>query len=143
MPVTYNHTYPATAEPADKWHTIVLDKDLNELGSFEASLDYDLADTTTLDVKPGIYKRSGAVDVVKVYKNGALYAKLKSTAFVAVLINQTEHGGALVISAADRVIGEPAKIAPVCTCGGWAVYGKEADLHVDNNVAVCDLRRKT
>ncbi len=134
-------TYPATYIP-DIWHTTVIDKDSNILGMFDATLECEATITTTLDVKPGTYCRSGAVAVVEVYKNRTLYAKLKSHAFVAVLINQTEHGGQLIIAAADRVVVGAAKVEPVCTCGGWVTYGKEADLHADNLVIQCDLRRK-
>lgn len=31
---------------------------------------------------------------------------------------------------------------PVCTCGGWAVYGRDADIHADTVANVCDLRKK-
>lgn len=133
----YPLNYPATIP--DKWHIIVIDKDVNELGTFECSLEYEAADETHFDVKPGTYSRSGAIDLIKIYKNGNLYAKLPSNAYRAVLINQSEQGGALYVPLINRVI---MKSAPVCTCGGWAVYGKEADLHADNLVNTCDLRKK-
>ncbi len=137
----YPLTYPATYIP-DVWHTTVLDRDGNVLGRFDATLDYELVETTMLDVSPGSYQKSGAVEVVRVYKNGVLYANITSHSFRAVLINQTEYGGQLIVQATDRVSMGLAKVEPVCTCGGWVTYGKEADLHADNLVIQCDLRRK-
>ncbi len=143
MPLYPFSNYPSATPILDVWHTTVLDKDGNVLGRFDATLDYELGGETKLDVTPGSYQRSGAVDVVKVYKNGILYANLKNHSFVAVLVNQKEYGGELIIASSDRVVVGAAKIAPVCTCGGWTVYGKEADLHADNLVIQCDLRRKS
>lgn len=93
----------------------------------------------TLQISSGTYHKSGVIHSVKVYDNHVLYAQWEVTYPYTVAQGQSEKD-TLVHVYAISLVGRP--VAKVCTCGGWAVYGREADIHADDVANTCELRMK-
>lgn len=114
----------------------------NILGYFHAEHDcdlslYDYVQSLWL-VQPAAYHEVGVVHDFVIYKNGTHYAIVKCEIKFAVVKGQSEEGRIWIKKQELIQIREK----PVCTCGGWAVYGKEADIHADNVANTCDLRKR-
>lgn len=84
--------------------------------------------------------------IIKVYRNGVLYAKVNGDTRYIATGQPTGNGFMIDLDVYDRELIamelSQGPREPVCTCGGWVVYGKEADLHADNLVNQCELRVK-
>lgn len=127
----------------DKWEILVVAKDNEqELGTFQAvrlddySLFYACADF--LQIQRGFYTGSGEIGCFHVYRNDVHYAS--AYPFIPQYATFGDYlEGNLLLQFSDLIV---AKVEPVCTCGGWVTYGKEADLHADDLNNTCDLRRK-
>jgi hypothetical protein len=123
------------------YEVAVYNQDGNILGSF---LAHKLAQASapgvacTLQVFTGVYRNSGEVFSVKVYKDENLYAQWTVPHVYSIYAGSNETDSQVTIWY-DYLVDRPAAV--VCTCGGWAVYGKEADIHADDRVNVCDLRK--
>lgn len=122
---------------ADTWKIIAVNKEDDILGEFGAqpvdpgSIYVDLV-AQLLQCDGSAYDLAGKVSLFEVLRNNNLYAKCHCDTEYAVYAGQTESGQ-LMVKKSEVVYVEPVL---VCTCGGWSVYGKEADLHS----FVCDLR---
>ncbi len=74
---------------------------------------------------------------LRIYRNNVLFAKLSDDrTFPFTLGSETQID--FVVYDQELVAGSNHRISDpfVCTCGGWSVYGKDADLHGN----YCDLR---
>jgi len=129
--------------PEDTWKVLVVAEDnQQELGTFNAIRrdEYtgylDCADY--LEILGNFYTGCGDIGYFHAYKNKVLYASIKPMARMHAQAG-AYYSGVLFILPSDLVAPKPEL---VCTCGGWAVYGRDADIHADNVANTCDLRKK-
>lgn len=95
------------------------------------------------NVEPGRFIAAGTAGFLLVTKDGVVYAKQPYGQFrVVVDPNHKLLGGLTSVPTEYLVVTTVAAVPKKCTCGGWAVYGKEADIHSDDRVNICDLRKK-
>ncbi len=113
---------------------LILDKDRNELGNFDCGLLRLCKQEACICVRGLQYaKRSGQISSVEVLQGQDLFAIIPAD---GIMLAGTcmFTGDQLIIESKYRVTGHIKNT--VCTCGGWSVYGKDADLHGN----YCDLR---
>lgn len=121
------------------WEISVKSTDDRELGRFrgiryDPPHYYDDA-VDTIEICRAMYADTGVVDRFLIYRNAVLYANLIAHVKFTVTTGQYQDGQLIVNR--DEVIWHEVK-QKVCTCGCWAVYGKDSGLCVD----WCDTRIK-
>lgn len=103
--------------------------------------DYDVIELQT----PACYAvAAGVAHSFLVTKNKKLIARHTDSYIgknYVVTTGMHSPSGRVVIMSKDMVRNH-VKQGPVCTCGGWAVYGRDADIHSDTVAFQCDLRRR-
>lgn len=127
----------------DKWEVLVVASD-NET-SLCCAPAYRVDEYTAyykcqdfLIVVPTPYTENGDIGTMWVYKNDKKYAKIPVSVGLVAVAGALLQGNLLV----KREYLIVATVDPVCTCGGWVTYGKDADLHADDLNNTCDLRKK-
>ena len=135
----------------DLWECTLVDANDQPLIYCEATLlacqytDSSLCDYAIIELQtPVCYAvASGVAAAFLVTKNKKLIARhtdaYENKKFI-VTIGDHNPSGHIVITSKD-MIRNHVKQDPVCTCGGWAVYGRDADIHSDTVAFQCDLRR--
>ncbi len=120
----------------DKWELVFISTNEDILATFEATREsppdaFDYSDV--IRIKPGqTYKETGFADCINVYKNDKLYAVCHCT--VHKVVAGVPETGSVIVTKSELVAP---KVDPVCTCGGWACYGRDVFLHSFE----CDLVR--
>lgn len=129
-------------KPTDKFYVNVISTAEELLCIAPAVCKLLKKDRMIIKVGASIYQATGTIQHIAVYQNGAHVADCARNSYAT--YNVTVFTGC----------GEPAYFMTVykeewfsektvekrCTCGGWAVYGKEADIHSDNLANRCELR---
>lgn len=127
----------------DTWRVLAISEEDDVLGEFSATpvnpgLIYQEVVAQLLQCDGSIYTHSGIINRFEVRKNSRIYAVCYCDGVYSVYAGQSE-AGQLMVKVSELAGGvEPVRI---CTCGGWSVYGKEADIHSDSVANTCDLRK--
>lgn len=135
----------------DLWECTLVDVNDQPLIYCEAILlacqytDSSLCDYAMVEIiTPRCYAvADGVAHTLLVTKNKRLIARdSASYENKKYVVTTGDHypSGRVVLTSKD-MIRNHVKQEPVCTCGGWAVYGRDADIHSDTVAFQCDLRR--
>lgn len=137
--------YPLARSPiqADKWEIMI--SSINDEPLLCAPICPQLTGTDTeVFIPPGtLYIQSGTVGSAQILKNGAVVANVPAMNQVIKVLkgDMVGNGDSIYFCSSDWCLPKSKPAEPVCTCGGWAVYGKEANIHADDRVNQCELRK--
>lgn len=128
--------------PTDNWLITAYNDNDEVLGVFPALFYSETTELVRLDAKSGVYSNSGRIKQAKVEKNGVHVATIKEpydTWYVATITGQVQPPHYVDIYK-HEFLSDLAVPVKKCTCGGWAVYGRDADIHSDDISNRCELR---
>lgn len=126
--------------PTDRFMIDVIGIDGRTLGSTVVTqISDDLFEIPTFQ-----YARSGQIAHLSLSKNSIVIAKLREleySAFGCIVTAGTYNSKHRMTVKDHEWLNAKKPAAKVCTCGGWAVYGRDAGIHSDTVAFQCDLLR--
>lgn len=142
------NTYPQTAVvrspiQVDKWEIMISSVNDEPLLCAEIPPQIPGVDTEVLLPSGTLYTQSGTVGSAQILKNGAVVANVPAMNQVIKVLkgDMVGNGDSIYFCSSDWCLPKPRPAEPVCDCGGWVTYGKEANIHEDSRFFVCSLRK--
>lgn len=128
----------------DTWEVTVVDVNDQPLVTFQANYHgTNQEGSVILNLQGTHITATGTAHEFLVTKNSKLFARdcSRYRGMCVTLHKGNYDPGALLYIQPSLFVKYEPHVPKVCTCGGWAVYGKEANIHSDDRVNICDLRR--
>lgn len=142
LDVRDNELVTGAGAAKDSWVLDVIDNNNKTLALVNCTQWSD----DCFEVPRFMYLSTGIIAKLVLLKNGKPVAICREKEYASwpctVIAGQFDTAHKFTVHPHEWLSGE-AVVSPakVCTCGGWAVYGKDAGIHSDTVAFTCDLLR--
>lgn len=142
----WDHTVQASAwirPPTDTWELFIESKNQEELATIPLIyVSGQIGDEVEFKFATFHWKNSGQIGTFHYLKNGKPVARFVAYPETVTYGSVCPAGTVYVKPEEWLPDASVVKKEPVCDCGGWATYGKDANLHEDTRFFTCSLVKK-
>jgi hypothetical protein len=128
---------------ADTWELFIESKNQEELATVSLTISTGkIGEIAEFKFPTFHWKNSGQIGTFHYLKNGNPVARF--VAYPETVVYGSVCPAGTVCVKPDEWLPDAATVKkePVCDCGGWATYGKDANLHEDTRFFTCSLVKK-